>query len=58
MPDNKQTAQPEQRPEEKLELSKETLKDLEPAARDEVKGGMVDLHTSFSCGRDICTTYP
>ncbi len=42
--------------EQTLDLSKETLKDLDADFdAEKVKGGL--MHTSFSCGRDLCTTH-
>jgi len=49
--------QPETKDEQTpLDLSKETLKDLDADFdAEKVKGGA--MHTSFSCGNDLCTTH-
>ena len=51
MPGEEKKDQVQQRKEQKLDLSKETLKDLDAQTKDDVKGGVA--RTSFSCG-NLC----
>jgi len=41
----------------KLNLAKETIRTLKSEHLAAAQGGMMDAHTSFSCGRDLCTTH-
>jgi hypothetical protein len=48
--------EPQKTEEQTLELAKETLKDLDAKFdAEQVKGGA--MHTSFTCGADLCTTH-
>jgi len=42
-------------PSKTLRITQETIKVLTDPKLGEVRGGA--LHTSFSCGRDLCTTH-
>ncbi len=41
----------------KLAFAKETIRALEAKNLADARGGMMDAHTSFSCGRDLCSTH-
>ena len=40
-----------------LNLAKETVRSLTTEHLGIARGGLMDLHTSFSCGRDLCSTH-